>query len=241
MSKSNKLCLPRVLAICLTAAAFIGLLPSAPSYGQSAIPENGKPKTDAMHVYLLRGLFNVFSLGMDSLGSKLRQRGIPASIDNHIMWRIRSDEAVEEYRRGRIRYIVIMGHSQGAINSIDMANRIANAGVPVSLVVTFDPGFKTAVSNNNVRWVVNLYMPGGIGSKVFTPDGYTGVVENIDLSNDPTDHMTLDKSDLLQERAINYALKAATPSGPPTQTAIPGASARAKAGNNRNGVRPQQQ
>lgn len=37
------------------------------------------------HVYLIRGLLNVFSLGMDEIAAKLRQQGIPASVSNHLL------------------------------------------------------------------------------------------------------------------------------------------------------------
>ena len=35
------------------------------------------------HVYLLRGLMNIFSLGMDQLAGKIERYGIPASVYNH--------------------------------------------------------------------------------------------------------------------------------------------------------------
>ena len=38
------------------------------------------------HVYLLRGAFNVFSLGMDQIAAKLQQRGIHATVDNYLAW-----------------------------------------------------------------------------------------------------------------------------------------------------------
>jgi hypothetical protein len=37
-------------------------------------------------IYLLRGLFNVFSLGMDELAVKLQEQGFPAVVDNHATW-----------------------------------------------------------------------------------------------------------------------------------------------------------
>ena len=40
-------------------------------------PGAAQPQPRA-HVYLLRGLFNVFSLGMDSLTEELKRRGVDA-------------------------------------------------------------------------------------------------------------------------------------------------------------------
>ena len=35
------------------------------------------------HVYLLRGLLNIFSLGMDTLAEELSRRGVYATVHNH--------------------------------------------------------------------------------------------------------------------------------------------------------------
>jgi len=103
---------------------------------------------------------------------------------------------------------MIMGHSQGAINAIDMANKIGEAGVPVSLVVTFDPAFRNTVTSSNVKWVANLYMPDGIGSKIYKGPGYKGRIDNVDLDKKPVHHMTLDKIGFVQDMAVGYAMRA---------------------------------
>ena len=40
------------------------------------------------HVYLLRGLMNIFSLGMDSLAEELSKRGVYATVSNHSEWKV---------------------------------------------------------------------------------------------------------------------------------------------------------
>src|SRR5689334_23903432 len=59
------------------------------------------------HVYLLRGLLNIFSLGLDSIAAQLQQRGISATVHNHLAWSALADEAAADYRAGRLRTIVI--------------------------------------------------------------------------------------------------------------------------------------
>jgi hypothetical protein len=231
----------RFLTICLTLTAFASVIFPSLSYGEPATLESRKPKSNGAHVYLFRGILNVFSLGMDDLGEKLRKRGINNSVHSHLMWKILADDAIKEFKNGKIRSILIMGHSIGANAAVDMANWIGDAGVPVKLVVTLDPVLKSTVSNSNVRWVVNLYFPGGIGSVVAQPKGHRGVVDNVNLSNVPTDHMTLDKSSLIHERAIGYTLKAVRNDGAPPGTGrILDASARVKTGSHENAVQPQQ-
>jgi hypothetical protein len=229
----------RILTKCVALTAFVCMIFSTPSYGESTTPPSRKPATGTVHVFLLRGLMNVFSLGMDELGGKLRSRGFQnTTVHNHLMWSFLADDAVAEYKSGKVRFIVIIGHSAGAIAAIDMANKIGDAGVPVSLVVTFDPAFKTTVTSNNVRWVVNLYISEGIGAEVAKSKGHRGVVNNVNLKN-ITHHMTLDKSNLLQEQAIGYVQKVARAGGPPAAK-IPEASAREKIGGQGAAVPPQQ-
>lgn len=169
-------------------------------------------------------------MGMDELPAKFKRRGIDATVHSHLEWEQLANEAVRDYKRGSVGSIVIMGHSQGAINAVDMANKIGNAGVPVSLVVTLDPAFRATVTSSNVRWVVNLYMPDGIGAKIYKKAGYSGVVENIDLRNAPVHHMTLDKSNFIQDRAIEYTLKVRRNSRPPGLAESSAGAHRAKIG-----------
>jgi hypothetical protein len=200
---------PRSIALIVVLAAFLGATFPTPSTAEPAAPPAPKAKSNVVHVYLLRGLFNVFSTGMDGIRDKLKQRNINATVHSHLVWSVLADEAVEDYRRGRVNKIIIIGHSLGATNAVDMANKIGSAGVPVSLVVALDPSLKPTVTSNNVRWVVDLYLPDGMyGFKVNKEAGYTGVVENVELRDDKVNHVSLDKVNSIQDWAIKYALKA---------------------------------
>ena len=75
------------------------------------------------HVYLLRGAFNVFSLGMDQIAAKLQQRGIHATVDNYLAWPTLAKQAAAEYKGGQTRTIVLVGHSSGATAVTEMAAR----------------------------------------------------------------------------------------------------------------------
>jgi hypothetical protein len=239
MRQPNNLRSPRILAICVAAIVFVGISVSTPGHAELANPQVAKQKSAIVHVYLLRGLFNVFSIGMDEIRTKLKRRGINATIHTHLVWESLADEAIADYKSGRVGTIVIMGHSAGAVNAVDMANRIAEAGVPVSLVVALDPPFRTTVASNNVHWVVNLYMPNGMGAKVYKAAGYHGVVENVDLHNMAVNHVTLDKSEQVQNLAIGYTLRAKKNNGLPAPEKSPATATRATIGN-LGGVTPAQ-
>src|SRR5271163_4594660 len=59
------------------------------------------------HVYLLRGVLNVFSLGLDDLAAKLRAQGIPVTVTNYLYWSSLADEAAAEYKSGRTKTIIL--------------------------------------------------------------------------------------------------------------------------------------
>src|SRR6476660_6460364 len=72
------------------------------------------PPPTGAHVYLLRGVLNIFSLGLDEIAAKLRAQGIPVTVVNYLGWASLADEAAADYRSGRVKTIILVGHSSGA-------------------------------------------------------------------------------------------------------------------------------
>jgi hypothetical protein len=72
------------------------------------------------HVYLLRGLMNIFSLGMDTLAEKIQRHGIYATIHNYAEWQTLADQAAAAYHAGKEGPIVIIGHSLGADGNVGL-------------------------------------------------------------------------------------------------------------------------
>ncbi|MGI9352932.1 MAG: hypothetical protein ACR2O3_15320 [Rhizobiaceae bacterium] len=133
-------------------------------------------------VYLLRGLANVFSRGMDTLGVKMVRKGLDARVYNHAAWRELADNILLRAKRKRVSYpIIIMGHSLGANASTSMAKYLGDRGVKVQYVVTFDPTVPTAVGKN-VNRVVNFYLPNDDHTNVVKKaPGFRGIVKNINV------------------------------------------------------------
>lgn len=133
-------------------------------------------------VYLLRGLANVFSRGMDTLGVKMVRRGLDARVYNHAAWRELADNILLRAKRKQVSYpVVIMGHSLGANASTMMAKYLGDRGVKVQYVVTFDPTITTAVGKN-VNRVVNFYLPNDDHTNIVKKaHGFRGVVKNINV------------------------------------------------------------
>ena len=126
------------------------------------------------HVYLLRGLMNVFSLGMDTLAEKIQRHGINATVHNHTEWETLADQAAAAYRAGKEGPIIIVGHSLGADAVMQMSAYLGRKGVPVALAVPFDARGSYATSSNVGR-LLNLthagygYMSRGRASTVRYP------------------------------------------------------------------------
>jgi hypothetical protein len=143
------------------------------------------------HVYLMRGLLNIFSLGMDQLAAQIARNGIDASVYNHSVEETVVGTIVQKYRAGDHGPYVLVGHSLGADAVMVMAQQLNAQGVPVALVVPFD-GTESYTALANVSCVVNLtqrkyaYMQPGAGIH--------GKLSNVDVSSDTTiDHVTIDK------------------------------------------------
>jgi len=152
------------------------------------------------HVYLFRGLADVFSTGMDTLADELNKRGISASSHSHTEWKSIANQLVADYKAKKGGPIILIGHSLGADAVMEMADYLGDRGVPVALAVPFDATQSFAASGNVGR-VLNLtqrdyaYMRGG--------PGFRGSLSNVDLSSDPSiDHLNIDKSPRLHARVI---------------------------------------
>ncbi|MFZ0147052.1 MAG: alpha/beta hydrolase [Xanthobacteraceae bacterium] len=155
-----------------------------------ANPSAAQPQPRA-HVYLLRGLLNIFSLGMDTLAEQLKRRGVDATVDNYAEWQTLADRAAADYKAGKEAPIILICHSLGADAVMEMAAYLGRKGVPVALVVPFD-GTKSFAASDNVARVLNMtqrdyaYMRGG--------PGFHGTLANVDVSSDPSiDHINIDK------------------------------------------------
>ncbi|HUC50329.1 MAG TPA: hypothetical protein VMA30_13160 [Xanthobacteraceae bacterium] len=163
-----------------------------------------QPHAPRAHVYLLRGLFNVFSLGMDSLAAELSRRGVETSVDNYADWRALASQAAARYKAGSESPIILIGHSLGADAVMDMAAYLGRKNVPVALVIPFD-GTKPLIAPANVGRVVNLTQRSYAYARAGA--GFHGTLANIDVSFDKNiDHINIDKAPRTHARAISEVM-----------------------------------
>jgi hypothetical protein len=216
---------PRPASLAAVAAAFfyLGCLPAAaqpaaapeqsgvrsiiaPPAAKKASVSQAKPSArkpsakDTVHVYLLRGLLNVFSLGMDELADKIKATGIEASVHNHTEWEDLAGQIAANYKAGNHAPIILIGHSLGADAVMYMGSYLGKRGIPVALIVPFD-GTQSMAASANVARVMNItqrdyaYMRRG--------SGFHGELSNVDVSAQGVDHLSIDKSDRLHAMVLS--------------------------------------
>lgn len=158
------------------------------------------------HVYLMRGLFNVFSLGMDELAAKLENVGVKAEAVSYTSWSSLADSIAAQYRAGNHEPIILMGHSYGADTTISLARKLNENRIPVALIVNFDPTAPDRVPPN-VRRIINFYVPTAWGRPVEAGKQFRGSLSNLNESGQYS-HFGIDKADALHRKAIAAVLQA---------------------------------
>jgi hypothetical protein len=164
-------------------------------------------------VYLMRGLANIWSRGMDQLTEKLVAKGVRASVHNHARWRELAAEAADKYPKDKnFGPIIIIGHSLGANAAVLMAEKLGEAGVPVRLIVAFDSlsrsnEVKVRISSN-VEEVINYYKAKAWGLEMIPGKGFKGKIENVNLNDKRgVGHLNMDKNPELQAQVVSVVLE----------------------------------
>jgi hypothetical protein len=113
------------------------------------------------------------SVGLDAIADSLNAKGIHAEVAGHLQWRAAAEEILRERAGGKTDAIVLVGHSQGANNVIDMARVLEAQNVPVALLVTLAPYRQDPVPANVMR-AINYYQSAGWGSSAYGGTWFPG-------------------------------------------------------------------
>jgi hypothetical protein len=205
----------RAIAVLAGLSVAVAALPGCTSSGASS-SATGLSRQSSKHeysgeVYLLRGLANVFSTGLDDLNAKFLARGVNSRVDNHSVWQAWADDIIARNQRGQVSYpIIIMGHSLGGNACVQMARYLGDRGVHVSYVAAFDPTITTE-PGPLVDEVVNFYLPNGKkgnqANVVVEGPGFKGSIQNVDVAGwEGMSHFNVEKNDVLQVRVMTKTL-----------------------------------
>jgi pimeloyl-ACP methyl ester carboxylesterase len=158
-------------------------------------------------IYLLKGLADVFSTGLDFLQGKLQARGIIGEVHSHTEWETLADSTIARWRSGAHGPIIIIGHSLGADAAIQMAQKLGEAQVPVALLVAFSP-VDSGPANANVARAVTYYQSNSAFHGLITRgNGFHGSLETVDLATAPgITHWNIEKADNLHAATIAKVL-----------------------------------
>src|SRR5215469_9062543 len=136
--------------------------------------------------YLFRGFIGLLTdRGMDKLTERINCTGVTADVNSYLMWRGLADQAMSDYRRYP-EPITVIGHSLGGDAAVKFAERLDAVGIPVSLLVTYDPTRFAHSVPPNVERYVNLYQSSNIlggGGDVVQGRGFHGHYASFDLKD----------------------------------------------------------
>lgn len=132
-------------------------------------------------IYFLRGLANVFSLGLDVMAKRVTEDGVKNCVFNHHHWNTLAGDLIADNSLGKISFpIIIVGHSLGANVAPLLATKLGAHNIPVSYVVMLDP-VEAEPIGPNVQEVVNYYLPKHKETRLYAAEGFTGTIENINV------------------------------------------------------------
>lgn len=152
---------------------------------------------------LLGGGFGAFSQGLNKLSGEMRKRNLPTSVIGMGSWRPVAAAIAEQQAEGApVSPLVIVGHSWGATAVQLMVVELGRNGIPVDLMVTFDPVDAINIGSN-LSHAINFYVKTG-GVPITARADFRGQIDNINVLdlNDGIWHLNIDKNKGLHRRVI---------------------------------------
>jgi pimeloyl-ACP methyl ester carboxylesterase len=160
---------------------------------------------------------------MDRLARNIEQSGVSADVYDYDVWRHAADAAVRRYRGDDGKSAVIaIGHSAGGDAAIQFAERLKEAGVPVRLLVTFDPTRAAPRVPSNVDGFINIYESWNLigGGDPVPASDFHGQFASVDFKDWNVLHVNVPKIDGLQAAVVGKVLRASSESAPRDQSAV---------------------
>lgn len=185
----------------LTVAAF-------PNMSAGYAEQLAKRSSYAGEVVLVRGGFNVFSGGFDSIAAKLKKRGIKTRMFAHSQERQIASSIIANQKNYGRRPIILIGHSWGANAVLRVAKTLKGRGLRVRYMATFaatNPG----PASSNIQKLTNYYFKkDGWGKPVRRGRGFRGRLRNIDMSKyGSVNHFNVDEVPRLQRQVVRNVLR----------------------------------
>lgn len=198
--------------------------PATPSVATPSVATPSVNVTPRGRAYLFRGIAGlIYSRGMDKLAERIRQTGIPASVDTYLMWRPVADQALRDYRRDP-QPIILIGHSMGGDAALAFAEMLNANGIPVNLVVTYDPSRVADDVPPNVERYINIFQSTNVmgGGNVVQGSRFHGHYASYNLKDhNELIHINIEKADRIQEQLVEKVTELASTPATAEGDAIP--------------------
>ncbi len=115
------------------------------------------PQPREGNVVLVRGLMDVFSLGLYDIQEDLEAEGVNAKSVSGLRWPDVSKTIRSEYDQGKIEGpLVIVGHSYGADDAVRLARDLGRYDIEVTFLALIDPTTPPKIPTN-VQRCFNVY------------------------------------------------------------------------------------
>lgn len=194
------------------------------------------PSRDAanqLKIYLLRGLDNVYSLGLDKLASEMGKFNCQPVIVEWPYWDLVVQQIVTDGATSKenAKYMLV-GHSYGADDAIRTANVMKEHGMEVQLLFLLDATSPDPIPDNVIHCIhyYEPWLPGDLfpdffsGNPVVPAPGNTRTkIENLIFSRETlgdgvgcADHFSIDANQLMHNLITTEALKLMTADPVPT-------------------------
>lgn len=148
-SRINRICLFIILLLITLSAQ--GCFATIDKFAAEA------PQSREGNVVLVRGLMDVFSLGLFDIEEELKVEGVNAKSVSGLRWPDVSRTIRAEYEQGAIEGpLVIVGHSYGADDAVRLARDLGRFDIPVEFLALIDPTTPPKIPTN-VQQCFNLY------------------------------------------------------------------------------------
>jgi thioesterase domain-containing protein len=191
----------RSLLVSALAFAFTGLPAQAKIERARAVGKGERNRHP--EVYLLRGLANIFSTGLDEIGRRLQAAGVDAHVEAFTAWGWALDKIVADRRKYGPQPIILVGHSLGANAVIDLAEALEKRGIQVDYMASFAATSPDPLPGN-IKRIVNFYFASrSWGRALVAGPSFKGRLENRDFSQDANiDHFNIEKQRPLQDEVV---------------------------------------
>lgn len=159
-------------------------------------------------VILILGLANVFSTGLLRLADELERNGVSSQAVSLSDTSVRARSIARAYRASeKNRPVILVGHSYGADEALQVATELKKSHVPVALVITFDATIKGPVPSN-VQRAVNFYSGGeAVWGPINPAPDFKGELVNMNVYDGKNaikgvNHLNIEKEPRLHAIAI---------------------------------------